>query len=848
MIAATLRVGIYMDSKPQKRSEHAAHPAFTLPVPLTPLIGRARELRELRRRITRDGVRLITLVGPPGVGKTRLAIETASRLASQFENRIQLVDLVPLHDRSQMLDTISRAFGARDDGSAGIEWLKRSLQHAPHLLLLDNVEHLLPGAAPDLSELLRSCPLLTILATSRETLQIRGEHVFVVSPLALPRTESHHDVTQAKRSPAVTLFANRARETAPDFTLTASNIPAVIDICRQLDGLPLAIELAAARTTIFPPEVLRTYLGHPLELLSDGARDLPARHQTLRAAMSWSYDLLDPSEQTTLLRLSVFSGGCTLEAVTHVAVPEGSAIEALTSLVRKNLIQVDQTVDVPASGNTASHETRFTLLETIREFAVEQLIHHPDMQLEAQRQHADFYLNLAEQTAAAITDPQQQVSFDDLEREHDNLRAALRWAIADDSSAELTARLGRALSWFWYSRGYLDEGWYWLARIQQREMEVPPEMRASIRSCLTAIALRRGDFPRALADALEAVALLRPTSERANLAHILGLAGQAALGVNDLDTAEQLITDGLAIARDIANPWQISGALWELSMVALRRGDFGLATELATEALSGWSEVDDKQGTVLTMDVLSTAARGLGHLDRSRQLDEESLSMRRDLRDNPGIGVSLRGLAEVALLRNQDSRARSLYGESIEIAVDVGDLPGVAACLEGLAAIAVRRDRLERAATLLGAAEQARMQSGLTEALTTPEVADCIRVIRDNLPASVFTQAWDVGRTQPLEKTISSAKTQLDGRHESAPTHIGRNIVRLPAPLSRRERQVANLIAQGYDNAQIATELVLSKRTIETHVSNILRKLDLNSRVQIVLWATHHGLTVEGSA
>jgi len=701
---------------------------YDLPRPLTPLIGREHEVTTVARVLLRKEVRLLTLIGPGGVGKTRLALEVAGRSGEAFADGFAFVSLAPLRDAALFPSVLAQTLGIKEvAGEAPQQTLERHLRDRRMLLVLDNFEHLL-AAAPAVAALMGACLQLTVLVTSRAPLSLGGEHQFPVPPLPLPEAEDLASGDFLEHySPAVELFCQRARAVTPDFELTATNAITVARICQKLDGLPLAIELAAARVKLFPPKALLDRLDRRLQLLGGGARDLPERQQTLRDAVTWSYDLLGASEQALFRRLAVFAGGCSLEAVEAVCGSEddergeSSVLETLASLVDNSLL-------VSRSESSLREEVeeqaRFTMLETMREYALERLTSSGEVE-EAQRKHAQHYVELAETaTPEAPTQWGGASKFARLEREHDNLRAALGWAL-QNLEAEMGARLALAVWWFWIESGYLSDGRRWIeALLALDRAGVPPQ-----------------ESPPAL-----------PARTKA---YLLQVAGILAMVQGDHDRAVALHEEGLGVFRDLGHNKGVSASLRELGFVAYEQGDYERAVRLHEQSLALAREFGTTFDVAWSLRALADAVRGQGDLGRARTLLEEGLALYRGEERGWGPVRTLASLGSVACEAGEYARASRLYEESLELAKRMGQEIAILICLEGPARVAVAQERMDRAAWLCGAAAALREDKGWP--LPPAKRAENDRTVtaaRAVLGEDTFAAAWAKGHALPLEEAI----------------------------------------------------------------------------------------------
>ncbi len=872
-------------------SSFIVHHPPTVPTPLTSFVGRERELATLTRLLCQSDLRLLTLTGPGGVGKTRLAIGVATDLLSCFAGRIWFVPLAALADPSFVLTAIAQALGVRDRGRHTLlDDIARALGDEPTLLILDNFEQII-DAAPTIVTLLTRCPRLTCLVTSRSVLRVSGEHVFPVPALPLPPAAHVSSLARAAASPAVQLFVRRAQAAQPHFALTDENAGQIEAICRKLDGLPLAIELAAARVRHFtPPELLvrlhMTDQAAMLRVLTGGPRDAPTRQQALRHAISWSYELLAPQEQALFRRLAVFVGGFTLNAAQAVAAdvfasPHDVA-DGIASLMDQSLVQ---------SFEGTPGFTRYGLLETIREFALEHLVADPE-RLMVQDAHAAWFADLAQRAITAQAPDERPDWLWRLQAEHANFRAAL-------THAEQQGNLNRSLSiaaslWrFWHQRGHWREGYTWLVRLLEQAPTgdgIDPAIWAMAQAGAGWLAHYQNDHVRA-EHALElAAAAYQHLGLIDGLVDVLNCQSLAAQSCGEHRRSVEHGTAALALARTLGDPGLIAESLSGLSRATRELGDYAQAARLAREivALSPDSASRMRAGALLTQGDI---ARDLGDSAAVREQCTTGLAIFRALGEPLGEGFSLHNLAVAALTDGDLPRAAALCTESLAIfrrgdvqgAItevlatygpvlhESGDLTAaqatllealrlshqvgprwvVAAVLEALASLAVDLGHAAAAVSMISQASAIRTALDVpVRPNWQPRLDRALEEIHSALDTRAFATAWRHGKHLDLGDLVVQADMdsllRLAGGSENqtttpqdTPQAERRNTIH---GLTEREMEVLHLITGGHSNREVGAKLYISPATAARHVANIYNKLGVDSRARATAFAFQHGL------
>ncbi|MEW5985298.1 MAG: tetratricopeptide repeat protein [Chloroflexota bacterium] len=723
------------------------HPT-NLPAQVTSLIGREREVVAVTGLLRQPSVRLLTLTGPGGVGKTRLSLQVGADLLDDFQGGVFFIPLGSIRDDRLVLPTIAQALKVkRPDDESLLDSLVHFLDQQRILLVMDNFEQVLE-AAPLVTELLAAAPQLKALVSSRAVLQVYGEYEYPVPPLAVPRLPLAVNGRAVRQYPAVALFVERARAVQPEFDLTADNAASVVEICTRLDGLPLAIELAAANSRLFTPQAMLPRLSSRLRLLRGGPRDRPARQQSLAGALDWSYELLGPGERRLFNRLGVFVGGGDEEAISAVCNVGGDLsldmTGVLATLVRHSMAWQKE---------DASDQARYGLLETIQEYALEKLTETEEMTL-LRRRHAGYFLTLAETGERELTGPQQANWLNRLEIEHDNLRAALAWSL-DNHDNEILLRVSGALWPFWYRRGHLKEGRQWLEAALTHGALLPPALRAKGLHGAGVLAYLQNNYGPAIVCLEESLAIRAQLGDKEGIANTLNNLGRVAEFQGDYQRAQAFYQESLTTFRQLDNQWGIIQVLNNLGSVALQQEAFDQATSLLQESLSLARAAGDRWGLALSLNRLGRAALYQDEYDRAGQLYSESLELWRELGDRWRIARVLHNLGLVAFCQKEYERAAGLCRESLVLSQELGDSEGIAACLEGLAGVAQAQGRSSRATRLCGAASALRTTIGAPlSPIAQWHHQHTLANARLELGEALFTEAWADGRLLTAEQAV----------------------------------------------------------------------------------------------
>ena len=866
-------------TEPGRTSTH------NLPAQLTPLIGREHEVAAACTLLRCPEVRLVTLTGTGGVGKTRLALQVAADVLDEFADGVSFVSLAPISDPDLVIPTIAQVFELKESGARPLlDLLKAFLKDKHLLLVLDNFEQILP-TAPHLTDLLASCPELNMLVTSRAVLHVQGEHEFPVPPLAIPDLRHLPPIDALSHIAAIALFLQRAQAVKPTFQITPANASTLAEICARLDGLPLAIELAAARIKLLSPQALLARLEHRLQVLTGGTQDAPTRQQTLRNTIDWSYHLLTPSEQRLFRRLAVFVGGCTLEAVealyTALGDPTGHVLDWVTSLLDKNLLHQTE---------LEGEEPRLVMLETIREYAWEAL--EASEEAEALRQaHAVYYLGLAEAEAPRWYGPRVGRSLARLAQEHDNLRAAMNWLL-ERGETEMALRLGVALWEFWVESGSRQEGWHFLERALAGSEEVAIAVRAKALDAAGDLAGQLGHFERGAVLCEQSLALFREIGDTKGLLSAVYHLGYIACLRGEEAVARSLYEECIELSSEAGDKNRVALALNQLAVIATRQGEFVRARALVEEALALLRGSGDMQGIRDSLHFLALALFGQGDLERAHVLVEECLALIREM----GLGRIMEAepltlLGEITFSQGDTTTARLLFEKSgalfreegnaaqmawvlpllAKVIAAQGDLasaralyeesllPGkgvnrhmsfmdIAPALEGLAAVVAAQGEPTWAARLWGRAQAHRDAYGIPLAPVYRAGYDhAVAAARVQLGEKAFATAWTEGRAMTLEQALASQGREMMPKTvpvDQPATPPAKSQPTYPAGLTSREVEVLRLVAQGLTDAQIAEQLVISPRTVNNHLTSIYSKIQVASRAAATRYAIEHKLVV----
>jgi predicted ATPase/DNA-binding CsgD family transcriptional regulator len=831
-----------------------------LPLQLTSFIGRGREIAEIKRLLTRT--RLLTLTGSGGTGKTRLSLQVAGELLDAFPDGVWFVELAPLADPAFVPSTLASVLSVPEQpGRPLIATLTDYLRDKHLLLILDNCEHLIEASARLADALLHAVPLLKILTSSREALGIGGEVAWRVPSLEVPNPTDQLPIESLTQYAAVRLFVERAALALPTFALTPSNAPAVAQVCRRLDGMPLAIELAATRVKALSAEQIAARLDDRFRLLTTGSRTAVPRQQTLRAAMDWSYGLLTEPERVLLRRLSVFAGGWTLDAAEEVCADDAAAglapsytgqpqggqpqglrlqqtdvLDLLTRLVEKSLVVAEE----------QAGEARHRMLETIRQYAREKLLESDETNAIRDR-HLSFFLRLAEDAEPHLIGAAEAIWFARLERDYANLRAAYEWSLQEPDASH-GMRLASALFMLWNVRGGM-EGVDWLVRsVSRPEAAAPSLVRANALHATAHLLRNMGETVRSIPYVEESLVICRALEYQPGVARALYQLGVNAMVQGDLKTSKSLLEQSLAI-REGLDSNVITFIYFNLGLIAAVGGDYDATRTYAEQAMTVARAAESSHGVAIAFVSRGILAFLQGDYDDAEAAFEQGLNAGRAIGNGGAASISSRGLAYVALQRRQVERAAAMCRESLLIHRERRDSWFLAASLAACAALAVARGQPERSARLYGSAAArlaaaARLGGWASRQHRFPhdqaEQERHITILRSQLDEATFNAAWEAGYALTVDQAVAEAEQMAQPERSAAPADTA---LANPAGLTARELDVLRLVAGGLSDILVAERLVISRRTVSTHLTAIYGKLGVNSRSAATRYAIEHHLT-----
>ncbi|HEY3365908.1 MAG TPA: tetratricopeptide repeat protein [Symbiobacteriaceae bacterium] len=802
-----------------------------LPVQLASFVGREREMADLKRLL--DKARLVTLTGTGGCGKTRLSLQVAGDVSGDYLDGVWLVELAAIMDPARVEHAVASVLGVREEsGRSPLAALTDHLRAKHLLLVLDNCEHLIGACALLADTLLRECPGLRILATSREALRIDGEVVWRVPGLSLPSLKPLTSVADLMKYEGVCLFLERAKTADPTFSLDPRNAAAVVQVCHRLDGMPLALELAAARLNVLSVETIAQRLDDRFRLLTGGSRTAIPRHQRLSAAVDWSYELLAEPERTMWHRLSVFAGSFSLAAVEAICsedhTPSADLLELMFALVNKSLVMVDE-----------SHgEVRYRLLETIRQYGEDRLMESGE-EVHWRQQHLHWYLALAERTQQELGGPGQSAALEQLEQEHDNLAAAMRWAV-ESGEAEMGLRLAMALFRFWSVRGHVSEGRRWLAQmLSGAPARTAPRVQALIRA--GSLAWEQGDYDEAGALCQEALGIARELGDERVSAEMLDTLGAVALEQGDTERALALFEESQTRWRDLDDQGSLASTLNNLATLLGRQGEYSRAVTLFDEALSLGLRLGDRQQVAWVLNNLGFMLIDRDDHERARALLEEALTISRQLGDKRGVARSLQGRGTLAGLQGDFTEATALLQEGLSLDWGLMNKRAMVTAIESLARFSGAQGQMEQAARLFGTADHVRDRMGLKELPVSlrrrADQIEALNTVRSALGQAVFAKIYAEGHAMTLEQVIQYAlqtPTPSDRSPDGDPGNGG--------VLSARELEIARLVARGFTAREIARQLHLSHHTVKKHEENVRSKLNVPNKAGMAAWVARNDL------